>query len=97
MLMRTGADYEIELPVTTTPLGAVARLEHALVGFEDEQERYWRRGVEAEQRLGAYRAREGGEFAFSSELEAKRQQLVEIEKALAEDTGDTEVAKALAA
>jgi hypothetical protein len=30
MLMRTGADHEIELPVTVTPLGAIARLEHAL-------------------------------------------------------------------
>ena len=85
MLMRTGADYEIELPVTTTPLGAVARLEHALVGFEDELDRYRRRRVEAEQRLGAYRAREGGEFAFSDELEAKRRQLAEIEADLAVD------------
>ena len=34
MLRRTGADYEIELAVTVTPLGAVSRLEHALSGFE---------------------------------------------------------------
>ena len=85
MLMRTGAEYEIELPVTTTPLGAVARLEHALVGFEDERDRYRRRHVEAEQRLGAYRAREGGDFAFSHELEAKRRQLAQIEADLAVD------------
>ncbi len=30
MLMRTGADYEMELSMTVTPLGAVSRLEHAL-------------------------------------------------------------------
>jgi N12 class adenine-specific DNA methylase/adenine-specific DNA methylase len=94
MLMRTGADYEIELPVTTTPLGAVARLEHALAGFEDEQERYQHRRVDAEQRRGAYRAREGGEFAFSGELEGKRGQLAEIEADLAMDRPqpDTQVA-----
>lgn len=37
LLMRTGADCEIELPVTATPLGAVSRLEHALSGFDHEQ------------------------------------------------------------
>ncbi len=30
VLMRTGADYEIDFPVTVTPLGAIARSEHAL-------------------------------------------------------------------
>ena len=29
LLRRTGAEFEIELPVTVTPLGAIARLEHA--------------------------------------------------------------------
>ena len=37
MLQRTGAQFEIELPVTVTPLGAVARLEHPLTNFEGEQ------------------------------------------------------------
>ncbi|TGV63328.1 lactate dehydrogenase, partial [Mesorhizobium sp. M00.F.Ca.ET.149.01.1.1] len=39
MLVRTGAETEIELPVTTTSLGAIARVEHALGALEDEQER----------------------------------------------------------
>ncbi|RWB08461.1 MAG: lactate dehydrogenase, partial [Mesorhizobium sp.] len=85
MLMRTGADYEIELPVTTSPLGAIARLEHALAGFEDEQERYRQRLEDAERRLTSYRSREGGEFGFSGELAEKRRQLAEVEKSLALD------------
>ncbi|WP_292270483.1 lactate dehydrogenase [Mesorhizobium sp.] len=83
MLMRTGADYEIELPVTTSPLGAIARLEHALAGFEGEQARYRQRLEDAERRLTSYRSREGGEFGFSGELAEKRRQLAEIETDLA--------------
>lgn len=85
MLMRTGAETEIELPVTTTPLGAIARLEHVLGSLEEEQERYRQRLSDAERRLASYRSREGGEFAFSAELADKRRQLGEIEKSLAED------------
>lgn len=83
MLMRTGADHEIELPVTTSPLGAIARLEHALAGFEGEQERYRQRLEDAERRLTSYRSRVGGEFGFSGELAEKRRQLAEIETDLA--------------
>ncbi|RWB97228.1 MAG: lactate dehydrogenase [Mesorhizobium sp.] len=85
MLLRTGAETEIELPVTTTPLGAVARLEHALAVFEDEQARYRHRLAEAERRLASYRSREGGDFAFAGDLSEKRRQLAEIEKSLADD------------
>ena len=85
MLMRTNADYEIELPVTVTPLGAVARLEHAVCGFEDEQERYRLRLADARRRLASYEARQGGEFAFAGELEEKRRRLAEVEADLARD------------
>lgn len=85
MLMRTGADYEIELPVTATPLGAVSRLEHALSGFDHEQVGYRQRLVDAENRLASYRSRQGGEFSFSDELDEKRRQLAEVEMALAAD------------
>jgi len=85
MLLRTGAEHEIDLPVTATPLGAVSRLEHALGDFEGERERYRQRLAEAQRRLASYRSREGGEFAFSGELAEKRRQLVEIETALAGD------------
>ncbi len=83
MLVRTGADYQIELPVTTTPLGAISRLEHALAGFEGEQVRYRQRVEDAELRLISYRSRQGGEFGFSGELAEKRRQLAEIEADLA--------------
>ncbi len=85
MLARTNADYEIELPVTVTPLGAVARLEHAVSGFEDEQERYRLRLADARRRLASYEARQGGEFAFAGELEEKRRRLAEVEADLARD------------
>ncbi|TGQ04921.1 MULTISPECIES: N-6 DNA methylase [unclassified Mesorhizobium] len=83
--LRAGAETEIELPVTTTPLGAIARLEHVLGAFEDERARYRHHLSDAQQRLASYRMREGGTFAFSDELAEKRRQLAEIEKSLAAD------------
>nr|WP_278116304.1 DEAD/DEAH box helicase family protein [Mesorhizobium sp. WSM4875]WIE94734.1 DEAD/DEAH box helicase family protein [Mesorhizobium sp. WSM4875] len=85
MLMRTGAEYEIELPVTVTPLGAVLRLEHAIGDFEGEQERYRQRLADAHRRLASYQSRGEGEFAFAGDLAEKRRQLAEIEKSLAKD------------
>ncbi|TIQ41827.1 MAG: lactate dehydrogenase [Mesorhizobium sp.] len=85
-LMRTGADYEIELPITVTPLGAVSRLEHALDDFEGERERYRQRLADARRRLASYQSRgEGGDFAFAGELAEKRRQLGEVERVLATD------------
>ena len=83
VLLRTGADHEVELPLTVTPLGAVARLEHAVCGFEEERERQRRRSEEAKGRLASYRSRQGGTFAFGEDLADKRRQLAEIERALA--------------
>ncbi|ODT48600.1 MAG: lactate dehydrogenase [Methylobacterium sp. SCN 67-24] len=85
MLVRTGLKTEIELPVTTTPLGAIAKLEHVLANLDEEQDRARHRLTEAERRLAAYRSREGGAFAFSDELSDKREQLAEIEKSLSQD------------
>ena len=87
MLQRTGADYEIELPVTVTPLGAIARLEHAIDDFEGERERMSQRLADARRRLASYASRDGGEFAFASELADKRGQLAAVEKALEADDG----------
>ena len=84
-LKRTGADQAIELSVTTTPLGAISRLEHALNGFDEERGRYRHRLADAEQRLVSYRSRQGGAFSFADELAGKRRQLGEIEKSLAAD------------
>ncbi|AGS24566.1 P-loop NTPase domain-containing protein (plasmid) [Rhizobium etli bv. mimosae str. Mim1] len=83
LLQRTGATQEVDLAVTVAPIGAISRLEHALAGFDDEQARYRHRLHEAERRLGSYRSREGGVFAFGDELADKRRQLRDVEEELA--------------
>ncbi|NNG71879.1 DEAD/DEAH box helicase family protein [Rhizobium laguerreae] len=83
LLQRTGADYEIDLPITVTPLGAISRLEHALGGFDGEQHQYRRRLEDAERRLISYRSRDGGIFAFADDLNEKRLKLRAIEAQLA--------------
>lgn len=83
LLQRTGAEYEIDLAITVTPLGAISRLEHALDGFDDEQRQNRRRLEEAERRLNSYQSRIGGAFQFAEELGEKRKHLREIEEQLA--------------
>ncbi|KQV83416.1 DEAD/DEAH box helicase family protein [Rhizobium sp. Root1220] len=83
VIRRTGADYEIELAITVTPLGAISRLEHGLDGFEEEQRRYRQRLDDAEHRLTSYRSRTGGTFQFADELSEKRRLLRGIEDELA--------------
>ena len=86
MLTRTGADSEIELAMTVTPLGAISRLEHSLDDFEGERERYRQRLADARRRLASYQSRDNGaEFAFAGELADKRRQLGKIEAALSAD------------
>lgn len=85
VLLRTGAEDEIELPVTVTPLGAISRLEHGLEDFEGERERYRQRLADTRRRFTSYQAREDGDFAFAAELTEKRRRLAEVEKALATD------------
>ncbi|UWU26202.1 N-6 DNA methylase (plasmid) [Rhizobium sp. CB3060] len=94
LLQRTGAEYEIELPVTVTPLGAISRLERALDGFEEERSRYHQRLGDYRCRLASYQSRQGGEFAFAGELADKRKALREVEEALAQSaSGDAEAEK----
>lgn len=85
MLERTGADYEIDLSVTVTPLGAISRLEDALTGFEEEKRQYEGRLEEARRRLNSYRSRDCGTFAFASDLIEKREALKVLEASLASD------------
>lgn len=64
------------------------RLEHALSGFDHEQERYRQRLADANRRLASYRAHgDGGEFAFAAELAEKHRQLAEVDADLAKDVG----------
>jgi predicted nucleic acid-binding Zn-ribbon protein len=94
LLQRTGTDYEIDLAITVTPLGAISRLEHGLEGFEEEQLQYRRRLEEAERRLASYRSREGGAFAFANDLKGKRSELRAIEAQLAADLDSETIAAA---
>ncbi|QCM08690.1 lactate dehydrogenase (plasmid) [Agrobacterium tumefaciens] len=94
LLQRTDADYEIDLAITVTPLGAISRLEHALSGFDEEQHQYRRRLEEAERRLVSYRSRDGGAFAFADDLKEKRLKLQAIEAQLAADLDSETVAAA---
>ncbi len=87
-LQRTGADYEVDLAVTVTPLGAISRLEHALDDFHEERDRYRLRLDEAHRRLASYRSREGGSFAFADELAEKRQALGQVEEVLTKAARD---------
>jgi hypothetical protein len=91
MLERTGASFEIELAMTVTPLGAVARLEHALSNFESEQGAYRNRLNDARRRLATYGARVGETFAFEAELDLKHDELAAIETELA--VGDPDLKK----
>lgn len=84
-LARTGAETEIDLALTVTPLGAVSRIEHVLGGFEDERSQYRFRLDDAERRLASYQTRQGGEFGFEDELGDKRRQLAGIEADLADE------------
>ena len=94
LIQRTGAADEIDLSVTVTPLGAVARLEHALDGFEGERERFRARLADAERRLASYRGRQASEFGFAGELAEKRRQLAEVEASLSRDVEAPAAAKA---
>lgn len=82
-LARTGTDTDIDLALTVTPLGAIARIEHVLAGFEDERAQHRFRLDDANRRLASYRSRTGGAFGFEDELADKRCQLAAIEADLA--------------
>ena len=93
MLRRTGEDLEVDLPVTTTPLGMVSRLEHKLSNFEGEQAIYRNRLSEARRHLAAYQPRLGEPFVFAAELALKRDTLAAIEAELAAGADDAVGAK----
>jgi hypothetical protein len=88
LLQRTGGDYEIDLAVTTTPIGAISRLEHALGGLEQERENQRIRLVDAKRRLASYTPRLGERFSLEAELELKLSQLDEVERDLAATADD---------
>jgi hypothetical protein len=82
-LERTEFSQSIDLDAETTPVGIIARLEHALDRMETELEDQRRRVVDAKARLAGYEPRLGEAFPLQGELDAKRAQLAEIEADLA--------------
>ncbi len=92
-LARTGAQTDIDLALTVTPLGAVSRIEHVLAGFDDERSQCRYRFDDARRRLASCQSRQGGEFGFEDELADKRRQLDAIEA----DLADEEAKKAMEA
>jgi hypothetical protein len=82
-LERTEFPQSIDSVAETTPVGIIARLEHALDRMETELEDQRRRVVDAKARLAGYEPRLGEAFPLQGELDAKRAQLAEIEADLA--------------
>jgi hypothetical protein len=77
------------LDITTTPIGAIARLEHALADFEGKQEKY-RRRLAGAQSAAPRTGRVGEAFTFEAELKLKREQLADVEADLASDKDDAD-------
>jgi hypothetical protein len=82
-LERTEFAQAIAIDDETTPVGIVARLEHALDRLETELEEQRRRGADAKARLAGYEPRLGEAFPLQGELDAKLAQLADIEADLA--------------
>jgi hypothetical protein len=88
-LERTDFPQSIGIDGETTPVGLIARLEHALDRMETEREEQRRRVADAKARLAGYEPRLGETFPLQCELDAKLVQLAEIEVDLANTDGVT--------
>jgi hypothetical protein len=82
-LERTDFSQSIGIDGETTPVGLIARLEHALDRMEADLDEHRRRVVEATARLAGYEPRLGEVFSLQGELDGKLLQIVEIEMDLA--------------
>ena len=82
-LERTDFAQAIDIDSDTTPVGLIARLEHALDRMDTELEEQRRRVADAKARLAGYEPRLGEAFALQGELDGKLAQLAGIEADLA--------------
>ena len=82
-LERTDYAQPIDIDGETTPVGIIARLEHALDRMDVEIEEHRRRVVDAKARLAGFEPRLGETFPLHGELNDKLAQLAEIEADLA--------------
>jgi N12 class adenine-specific DNA methylase len=86
-LERTNFSQPIDIDGETTPVGLIARLEHALDRMEADLEEHRRRVTDAKVRLAGYEPRLGEVFPFQGELDGKLGQLADIETDLAGTEG----------
>jgi transposase len=83
LLRRTGLDQRIETEAGLTPLGLIARIEHALDRFATDLVEQERRAADAERRLDGYQARRGAPFPLQEELDEKLAHLAALDADLA--------------
>lgn len=89
---RTGGEGTIRLDGDLSPLGLISRLESALDRFDVELAEERRDLAEAEARLPAYEKRVGEVFALQDELDAKAEELRDLEADLAaNDNRDADI------
>jgi hypothetical protein len=86
-LERTDFPQSIDIDGETTPVGIIARLEHALDRMDVEIEENRRRVIDAKARLAGYEPRLGEAFPLQGELDGKLFQLADIEADLAATEG----------
>jgi hypothetical protein len=89
IVKRSGYDHELAVDPEQTPMGLIARLEHALERFEAEREEHTRREQDASARLEGYEARLGEPFPWQSELDDKLARMAQLEAELAGKSGGT--------
>ena len=97
ILKRTDYDHELAVDPDQTPMGLIARLEHALERFEAEREEQTRREQDASARLAGYEARLGEPFALQGELDDKLASMAQLEADLAGKSSGSSDPKPLAA
>ena len=86
IIYRSNNNERIGLPEELTALGVVARLENTLTRFEVELEEAEQRVNDAEHRIADFEPRLDQPFDMKDELDAKRDQLKELEASLAAST-----------
>jgi N12 class adenine-specific DNA methylase len=86
-LERTDYPQSIDIDAETTPIGIIARLEHAIDRMDAELEEQRRRCADAKARLTGYQPRLNESFPLQSELDDRLAQLFDIEAELASTQG----------
>jgi hypothetical protein len=86
-LERTDFSQSIGIDGETTPVGLIARLEHALDRMEADLEEHRRRVTDTKARLAGYEPRLGEAFPLQGELDGKLFQIADIEADLAGTEG----------